>query len=144
MQNMTPEEYLKFMTTTDPAHTGKLATVRADGRPHVAPIWFIMDGEDLVFMTWHTSIKGKNIQRDNRVSICLDEEQPPFSFVVFEGTAHIEQVSAGELVAWAARIGGRYMGEDQAEAYGQRNGVEGELLIRVIPTKILAKKNISD
>ncbi len=141
MQNMNDEEYRSFMTGT--VRTGKLATVRKDGRPHVAPIWFDLDGDDLVFMTWHESVKGLNIKRDGRVAICVDEEQPPFAFVIFEGATTID-TAPDQLKYWATRIGGRYMGQDQAEAYGERNGVEGELVIRVTPTKIIAKKNVSD
>jgi PPOX class probable F420-dependent enzyme len=142
MQTMSDAEYRAFLLDT--VRTGKLATVRADGRPHVAPIWFDLDGEDWVFMTWHESVKGQNLQRDSRVSICVDDEQPPFSFVIIEGTAQVVEATAEERVYWAGRIGGRYMGADQAEAYGQRNGVEGELIIRVTPTKIIAQMNVSD
>lgn len=69
---MTDEEVMDFLQST-PAHTGKLATVRADGRPHVAPIWFVVDVDsagpdkpvgDLLFNTDADSLKGKAIRRD--------------------------------------------------------------------------------
>ncbi len=142
MKDMTQEEIQSFLM--DSIRTGKLASTRADGRPHVTPIWYVYDNGKLYFNTWHTSIKGKNILRDGRVSICVDEETPPFSFVIIEGTAEALDVEGEELVQWAGRIGGRYMGEDKAEEFGERNGVEGELLICVTPTKIIAKKNVSD
>ncbi len=83
MQSMTTEEYKQFIMTG--TRTGKLATVRGNGRSHVAPIWFDLDDDDtLVFMTWHTSVKAKNIRRDPRVSICVDEEAPPYAFVIIE------------------------------------------------------------
>ena len=140
MDDMSKEEVQTFLL--DGTRTGKLATVRKNGRSHVAPIWYDLDGDDLVFLTWHTSVKAKNIQRDSRVSICVDEQSPPYSFVIIEGNTTISE-DAEERLYWATRIGGRYMGEDQAEAYGQRNGVEGELIIRVSPTKIIAKNNVS-
>lgn len=142
MKDMTQEEIQSFLM--DSIRTGKLASTRTDGRPHVTPIWYVYDNGKLYFNTWHTSIKGKNILRDGRVSICVDEEAPPFSFVIIEGTAEALDVEGEELVQWAGRIGGRYMGEDKAEEFGKRNGVEGELLICVTPTKIIAKKNVSD
>ena len=125
------------------ARTAVLATVRADGRPHVAPIWFDLDDDTLVFMTGETTVKARNMRRDPRVSLCIDEEEPPFHFVVIEGAADL---TAGDpdLLYWATRIGGRYMGPDRADEYGRRNAVEGELLVRVIPQKIVAHKNISD
>jgi PPOX class probable F420-dependent enzyme len=138
---MTPDEYRSFLL--DRVHTAKLATVRADGRPHVAPIWFDLDGDTFIFTTWHKSVKGINLRRDPRVCLCVDEEAPPFAFVQVEGTAAISD-DLTELRHWASRIAGRYMGADQADAYGQRNGVPGELLVRVTPTRIIAQKNISD
>ncbi len=122
--------------------TAKLATVRKDGRPHVTPVWFDLDGDMLVFTTWHTSVKAVNIRRDGRVCLCVDHEKPPFSYIQIEGTA-VMSADSGALNYWATRIGGRYMGEDLAEAYGKRNSVEGELLVRVTPTKIVFMKDVA-
>jgi PPOX class probable F420-dependent enzyme len=141
MQKMTEAERKAFLLTG--TRTGKLATVRADGRPHVAPVWFDLDGDTLLFTTWHESVKGLNLRRDNRLSLCVDDEAPPFAYVIIEGTAEILD-DPEALAYWATRIAGRYMGADQAEAYGQRNSVEGELLVRVTPAKIIAHKNIAD
>ncbi len=83
------------------------------------------------------------MRREPRVSLCIDEEEPPFHFVVVEGTS---ELTAGDpdLLYWATRIGGRYMGADSTDEYGRRNAVEGEQLVRVTPQKIVAYKNISD
>jgi len=140
MEKMTNEEVKQFLLTG--TRTGKLATVRKNGRSHVAPIWFDLDGEQLVFMTWHKSVKAANLRRDSRVSICVDEEVPPYAFVIVEGTATISE-DAAERAYWARKIGARYMGEDQADAYGSRNSVEGELVIHVTPTKMIAQKNLA-
>jgi PPOX class probable F420-dependent enzyme len=138
---MTNEEYKSFML--DRARTAVLATVRTDGRPHTAPIWFDLEGDALVFTTGESTVKGRNMRRDPRVSLCIDEEEPPFHFVVIEGNS---ELTAGDsdLLYWATRIGGRYMGADRADEYGRRNAVEGELLVRVMPQKVVAYKNISD
>jgi len=141
MQKMTEAEMKAFLL--EGTKTGKLATVRQDGRPHVAPIWFDLDGDALVFTTWHETVKAVNLQRDPRLSICVDDEAPPFSFVIIEGSAEILD-DPDALAYWATRIAGRYMGADQAEAYGRRNSVEGELLVRVTSTKIIAQKNIAE
>jgi PPOX class probable F420-dependent enzyme len=124
--------------------TGKLATTRRDGSPHVAPIWFDLDGDEIVFTTAETSVKGRNIARDPRVALCVDDEQPPFSFVIVEGTAANPEADQAQLVRWATRIGGRYMGADRAEEYGKRNGVPGELVMRLTPTKVIAEQAIAD
>jgi hypothetical protein len=123
--------------------TGKLATVRADGRPHIAPIWFVLDGDVIVFHTGASTVKGRNIQRDPRVTLCIDNARPPYAFVVIEGTAKID-ADMGESLTWATRIGGRYMGAGRAEEFGKRNAVDGELLVRVTPTRMIAETGISD
>ena len=140
-QRMTEREYLGFLLGR--ARTATLATVRADGRPHQAPVWFDLDGERLIFTTGESTVKARNMLRDPRVSLCIDEEEPPFHFALIEGAADL---TAGDpdLLYWATRIGGRYMGADRAEEYGRRNAVSGELLVRVTPSKILAYKNISE
>jgi PPOX class probable F420-dependent enzyme len=123
--------------------TAKLATVRADGRPHVAPIWIDLDGDTVVFNTGADSVKGRNIRREPRVMLCVDDESPPFGFVVVEGVAElVDDLDA--LRAWATRIGGRYMGADRAEEFGARNGVAGELLVRVRPTRVRGETGITD
>src|SRR3954451_5892539 len=120
-----------------PARTAKLASVAADGSPGDTPIWGAPDGDDVIFTTGDSTAKAKAIRRDPRVALCFDDERPPFSFVLVHGTASLSD-DLDEVRRWAAVIGGRYMGEDRAEEYGARNGVPGELLVRVTPTKIIA------
>jgi hypothetical protein len=126
-----------------PARTAKLAVVRADGSPHVAPVWVDLDGDDVVFMTSADTVKGKAILRDPRVSLCWDDERPPFSFVTVAGPATISH-DADALLHWAIRIGGRYMGADRAEEFGRRNAVPPEMVVRVTPSRIVAKVAIAD
>ena len=136
--------------------TGKLATVKKDGSSHIVPIWFVLDGgdnksrsgrkgkdDDIIFTTDGTSVKAKNIQHDNRVSICVDDQTPPFSFVVVYGTAKIQRYNQRELFRFATKIARRYMGKENAELYGKRNSTEGEVLVRIKPTRIIAEKEIA-
>ena len=67
----------------------------------------------------------------------------PFNFATLEGVATLSEDLA-EVAHWAAVIGGRYMGADRAEEYGRRNGVPGELLVRVRPTDIVALAGLAD
>jgi PPOX class probable F420-dependent enzyme len=123
-------------------HTAKLATVRANGLAHVVPVWFDLDGDTIVFNTGSTTVKARNMQRDPRVCICVDDETPPFAFVRIEGTAQlIDELE--QVKHWATRIGGRYMGADAAELYGARNGVPGELVVRITPTRVHFEKDIA-
>ncbi|MFC8529645.1 PPOX class F420-dependent oxidoreductase [Nocardia sp. NPDC057227] len=117
--------------------TGKVAFVAADGRPVVSPIWFVVDGDDLVFNTGRATAKGKAFARDPRIALCVDLEQPPYASVQIQGTVTLSDDPA-ELLRTATEIGGRYMGAERAEEFGKRNGVPGELVVRLHPTKIIA------
>ena len=140
MIKMTRAECLAFMM--DRPRTGQIATVRPDGRPHVAPIWFTLDGDQLLFTTWHTTAKANNIRHNPRISLCVDDETPPFAFVKVDGTAEFHD-DLELLQRWATVIAARYMGEDQADAYGKRNAVAGEYLVRVTLTSIHGEKDIA-
>lgn len=137
-----PDGWWKAFVGATPPRTAKLAVVRADGSPHVAPVWVDLDGDDIVFMTAADTIKGKAILRDPRVALCFDDERPPFSFVMVRGTA-TTSTDTEELLAWATRIGGRYMGADKAEAYGARNAVPPEMVVRVTPDAVVAKVDVA-
>jgi len=143
MAEMNREEWRAFLLA-EPARTAKLATVRPDGRPHVAPIWIDLDDDDtIVFTTGAGTAKGRALLAEPRVALCVDDDRPPFSFVVVEGRAEVSD-DPEALLDWATRLGGRYMGADRAEEYGRRNGVSGELLVRVTPTRVLAHRDVSD
>jgi PPOX class probable F420-dependent enzyme len=138
---MRRDEWLEFLG--EGTRTAKLATSRADGRPHVAPVWFVLDGEALLFTTGRDTVKGRNLRRDPHVALCVDDDTPPFAFVLVEGVATASEELA-QVRRWATVIGGRYMGADRAEEFGARNGVPGELLVRVSPTRVLAEKAVAD
>ncbi|MFC8448439.1 PPOX class F420-dependent oxidoreductase [Kitasatospora sp. NPDC057223] len=137
---MTEPEWRAFLTTG--TRTAKVATTRADGRPHVAPVWFLLDGDEIVFNTGRDTVKGRTLARDGRVMLCVDDDRPPFSFVLVQGTATLGE-DLPEVRAWATRIAARYMGEELAEQYGARNGVPGELLVRVRIEKVTAEHGVA-
>ena len=120
----------------------RLAPVRPDGRPHVVPIWFERDEEQIVFTTWHTSVKARNLDRNPWLSLCVDDEAPPFAYVKVDGTAEFSD-DRDELRHWATRIAARYMGAALAETYGNRNAVAGELLVRVTLTGMMGEDDVA-
>ena len=138
---MSPAEARAFLAAG--TKTGKLAIVRSDGRPHVAPIWFVLDDDVVVFTTGADTVKGRAMLRDPRVSLCADDESPPFSYVRVDGEVTISD-DLDEMLRWTTRIAARYMGADLAESYGKRNAVKGELLVRLRPARIVGEKNVSD
>jgi hypothetical protein len=140
MATMTKEEAQAFLS--EGTRTGKLATTRADGRPHVAPIWFVLDGDDLIFTTGASTAKGKSLARDHRAMISVDLEIFPYSFVLVEGTVTLSE-EPDELLYWATKIAERYVPADQAKAYGERNGVPGEYIVRLTPTNIIGESDVA-
>ena len=116
---------------------------RADGSPHVAPIWFILDGEDLVFMTGADTAKGRAMLRDPRVALSVDDERPPYSFAIIEGSVTISR-DPDEMLPMSIAIARRYVGDAQSEEYGRRNAVEGELLVRLSRHKVIAVAGIAE
>lgn len=141
MEKMTDAEWREFVMTG--TRTGKLGVVRADGRPHVTPIWFVLDGDDVVFTTHESSVKGKNLRRDPRVVLCVDDETPPFSYVMIEGIVTLS-ADTDELLKWATEIAGRYMGRERAQEFGRRNGVPGEWLVRLRVDGVVANRGVAE
>jgi PPOX class probable F420-dependent enzyme len=145
MYLMPREEWVQFVSSG--TRTGKLAVNRADGTPHVTPVWFVIDstaeGDVLVFTCHHTTVKAKALRRDPRFALCVDDSAPPFSFVLLEATATISE-DLDALLHWATLIGGRYMGSDAADAFGRRNAVPGELLIRAPVSRVIAHAEIAN
>jgi PPOX class probable F420-dependent enzyme len=143
MYRMDRDEWLTFVTHG--TRTGKLATVRKDGSPHVAPVWFVIDtddaGDHIVFTTGVNTVKGHALRRDPRLSMVVDVEVPPFSFVQFQAEATLSE-DLGDMLAWATRLGARYMGAEVAEEFGKRNAVPGELLVRARITKVVAQAEV--
>jgi PPOX class probable F420-dependent enzyme len=148
MTEMSKAEVARFLMQG--TFTGKLATVKKDGSPHVVPIWFVVEngkGRDkagnIILTTGDTSVKANNIQHDDRVSICIDDQKPPFSFVTIHGTAKIYPYKQKEVLEWATKIAERYVGKKNAKTYGEVNSGEGAVLVRIIPSKVIAEKDIS-
>lgn len=144
---MDDDEVLAFLLAT-PARPAVLATTRPDGRPHAAPVWYDLDGPDLatgaiVFNTGADTVKGRNMALRPEVTLVVQDDRAPFSFASLSGTATLID-DLDQVRRWAGRIGGRYMGEDRSAAYGDRNGIVGELLVRVAVNHVIAARDVAD
>ena len=117
--------------------TGHLGWTASDGRPVAAPVWFVLDDDRIAFNTGAATAKGRAIARDPRVVMTVDLPEPPYAFVQIQGIAHIGD-DLDEVRRIATETGGRYMGADRAEEFGARNGVPGELVVWIEPTKVIA------
>jgi nitroimidazol reductase NimA-like FMN-containing flavoprotein (pyridoxamine 5'-phosphate oxidase superfamily) len=79
---------MSILASPDPrADTARniwLATVRADGRPHLVPIWFVEDEGRWYICTAPESVKARNLQGNARVTWSLEDGD---NALVLEGTA---------------------------------------------------------
>jgi len=125
------------------ARTGKIATVGPDRLPHVVPVWFHLDGDEIIFITGDQTMKAKNLLREGHVAMCVDDEHPPFAYTEIEGTVKISE-DPQELLDWATEIAQRYIGQERAGEYGQRNSVPGEVLVRILPKKVIFEDRIAE
>ena len=137
---MTPDEIQAFLSHG--TRTAKLATSGPGGQPHVMPVWFVLDGEELVFTTWGDSVKGRNLRRNPRAAVIVDEEVAPYAFVHIRGHVKLSE-DLEELLRLATVIGGRYMGADRAGEFARRNAVPGELLVRLRPERVIAQADVA-
>ena len=65
-------------------HNLWLATVRPDGTPHLAPIWFAWVAEKIYLCTGANSVKVRNLKQNPRVTVALEDGDQP---IVIEGRA---------------------------------------------------------
>ena len=128
---------------SDGTRTAKLAVVRKDGSPLVTPVWFLVEDDGtIVFTTGKHTVKGRALERDPRVSLCVEDDQRPFAFVRVDGVAELSEEPA-ELRSLATRIAERYMGAERAAEFGERNGVPGEIIVRVRSTHTVGQAEIA-
>lgn len=141
MRTMTDDEWAAFLRTG--TRTGKLALTLRDGRPTVTPIWFTLDDDGVIrFNTGGDTPKARSLARDPRACLIVDQEEPPYAFVRVDAVATL--VDDDELTRRVATtVGGRYMGADRAEEFGDRNGVPGEITVELRPTRVVALDDIS-
>ncbi len=141
MRQLDPDEIQAFLR--DGARTAKVAVVRRDGAPFVTPVWFLVDDEGcVVFETEAESLKGRSLRRDPRISVCVEDDRPPFAFARIDGVAELNDGEEG-LLDWTTRLAARYLGDEHAEEHGRRNAGPGHLLVRVRPTKVVAYADLA-
>jgi PPOX class probable F420-dependent enzyme len=144
MREMIKDEWWQFASSG--TRTGMLGLVRANGAPIVTPVWFLLDatpgGDEIVFTTGTDTLKGKAIRRDGRISLAVDDQRPPYSYVQFTAEARLTH-DFDDMLEWATRLGERYMGAERAAEYGKRNAVPEESLVRAKITKVIARADIA-
>jgi PPOX class probable F420-dependent enzyme len=133
MGKMTEAEAWAFLEAGSRPAT--FATVRPDGRPHAVPTWYAVDGREIVFTTGHATIKAANLRADDRVAVVVQDPEPPYDYAAVEGEAVLID-DLGLCRKISTLLGAKYMGAERAEEFGRRNGVPGELVVRIRPTHV--------
>lgn len=140
-EKMTIEHRRAFLTTG--TRTAKIASLRADGRPHAVPVWYALDGDDVVCIINGSTVKARNIARDPRVTVVVDDETAPYAFVSIDGDAELDP-DEDERRRFAGEIGRRYLDDEQAIAgFVEYMASPGMVLARIRPTHIVAMDKIA-
>ena len=140
MAAITDPEIAGFLS--EGTRTGVVAFTAADGRPLAAPVWFVVDGDDLVFMTSASTAKGVHLRASPRASLAVDDEAFPYAFVVVSGPVTVTE-EAPDRLTWSTRIATRYVPEDRVAEYAARNDAPGELLIRLHMRTVVAQADLA-
>jgi PPOX class probable F420-dependent enzyme len=138
---MTPDARRAFLTSG--TRTAVLATTRADGRPHAVPVCFVLQDDDVLFLTNDATAKGRALRRDPRATLVVDDETPPFAFVMIEGTAQLSR-SPDDIDRVAPEIAERYDGPGGVEDFVRFAHEALGTLVRVKPTKIVALDRVGE
>ncbi|MCH8345817.1 MAG: TIGR03618 family F420-dependent PPOX class oxidoreductase [Chloroflexi bacterium] len=128
---MTPEERKAFLQEHRLAIVG---AERVDAPPQLSPVYYVMDGDDLLISTTATRAKSKVIRRNARVSVCVLGEQPPFPYLTVYGRGRIEAEGAADLMMTIGGVmAGSPLPESMRPAIEERAKTEQRVVLRVTP-----------
>lgn len=118
--------------------TATLATIRRDGSPQLSVLWYLWDGGEFVMSTIHTTAKWRNLQRDPRCSVCVEEPESG-RMVVAYGSATLDD---GDVRAATRELVSRYYATtEETDAHLERILRTGDrVLIRLTPTRLVTRR----
>jgi PPOX class probable F420-dependent enzyme len=131
---VTPQEITDYLAAP---YIAVMVTLHRNGSPHVTPNWYRYDGTVLTFITRKDRLKYRNLQRDNRISVCIYDPPIASHYVVISGTA-----TCTDQDIWdeARRIIARYRTPEEVDGYVARWQTEPRVLITVTPTHIATRR----
>ena len=132
MADMTQQEIAAYLAE---AHVAHLVTVRSNGRPHVAPVWFLEENGQAFVMADVNAVKVRNIRRNPAVSLSISTDQRPFKYVVLNGEAEVVEKDIAQMVE---RICVRYDGPVRGVEFAKELLAEDRLkLIDILVTRVI-------
>lgn len=108
-----------------------VATLDPDGGPHTSVVWYVRDGDDVLFSTQATRRKARNLARDPRVALTVYDLANPYAALDIRGEAELTVDEHREL---PRRLSQRYLGEDPPPEPPE----VVRLVVRVHPHKVTA------
>ncbi len=126
----------KINTFLNGKHNAILATIKKDGSPQLTPVWYRWDGEQFWVSITTERAKYKNIQRDPRISLCIDDAATSMT-VIATGKARLTK---DNLWADTQKIVERYRGSEQGAAYvkGMQEKKEPRVLLVLKPEHVIS------
>lgn len=125
----------KLKHHVDDAHAyAVVATVQPDGRPHLTMVWIKREGDDLLFSTLDSRQQGKNALRDSRVTLLISPPDNPYVYAEIRGTATITPDPDKKLID---ELSLKYTGKTFAEYLPSAETVNGRVIVRVTPDKVV-------
>ena len=107
-------------------HVAHLVTLQPDGRPHMAPVWYLAEGSHALVMAYANAVKMRNIRRNPVVALSIATDQRPYKYVVLEGTGRITDDNLLQVIE---RICVQYCGPEEGPAYAKLMLSEGPMLL---------------
>jgi hypothetical protein len=131
MQTWSKEKVFEFLT--EEPRIGRLASVTEEGDPHVVPVWFRTDGDQILVHTMGSMKKARNLRRHGRFALTVDTDTWPYQGVTLRGSATVagsEELAHQDFIE---HLSVAYLGEDTGRPLGRYiAGMEGEHVILVL------------
>jgi len=135
---MSHHEMEKFLAES---HLARIATIKPHGTPHVTPVWYLWQNNQLLISIVMNSVKAGNIRQNNKVAVTIDTPTNFGKGVIIEGTANIEEIPE-ELLK---QICQRYVKEEDLEKYLEYAHTHySSILLRINPEKIMTWDYLKD
>jgi PPOX class probable F420-dependent enzyme len=123
-----PDKYKDLLEKKTFAH---LATVGPDGAPQVTPVWVDYDGTHIRFNTAKGRVKAKNLARNPRVALSIQDPENPYRYMQVRG--RIVETTENGADAHIDALAKKYLGKDK---YPFRQTGEVRVLYKVLPERI--------
>ena len=123
-----PQSYRDLFEKKAFAH---LATVGADGAPQVTPVWIDYDGSHIRFNTARGRVKTRNLERNPRIALSIQDPENPYRYVQVRG--RVAEMTEKDADAHIDALAKKYLGQDR---YPYRQPGEVRVTVKVAPEKI--------